>query len=63
MSKRKNELIEVRFSLGGEIQLWTHEVLVKPNKESSIIDREDLIQEAKYCAALASKPVPIRIEE
>jgi len=63
MPKTKNEVLEVRVSPGGEIHLGTQEVLVKLNQESSIIDKEDTLQEAKYCAALSNKPIPIRIEE
>lgn len=43
--------------------LYEHEVLVKLNPNASIIDKEDLIEDAKYTAALANKPVPVRIEE
>lgn len=63
MSKSKEELMEVRSYPGGEIMLYSHEVVVKINPNASIIDQEDLIFDAQYTAALATKPVPVRIEE
>lgn len=62
MAKRRDYLLEIRERAAGNIYLYTNGVVVRLNDFYTDVQYAEITHEAMLTAALANKPVPVKVE-